>query len=89
MYKYETIAQLKAKIIRLLRSSLSANNARNENSLNNVEINSIKLFRAFEFKSKLKRSLIKLICSYKVNSKKYRIPGYLISEYDKKIEVSF
>jgi hypothetical protein len=88
IYKYETISELKAKILRILRYSLSINTTNEENFSNNSEIKSIKLFRAFEYQNKLKRSLIKLIYSYIISSKKYRIPGYIISEEKEKIEVN-
>lgn len=88
MYKFETIGQMKDKIIKLLKYSLSRNNIDDQNALNIPEIINIKLYRALEYKSKLKRSLIKLIYSFKLNSKKFRIPGFLIDEDDKKIGVS-
>lgn len=82
------MAELKAKILKFFLYSLTRNSTNDDNLLPIAKNKSIKLFRAIDYKNKMKRSSIKLIYLYILNNKKFRIPGYLISEENLKIEVS-
>lgn len=84
--KFDTISQIKEKIKENLERLLKKKNYNEEERI--CVFKKVKLFRAIEYKRKLKRSLINLIYNYKLNYQKYRIFGYVIENDNKKFDVN-
>jgi len=95
--KFETVAGLKNKIIDAYKNLLFNKIKNNVNQIEkqgsfkeeNFDIGKIKLFQAYNYNYKLKRSLIKLIFMFKLNGKRFRIPGKLIEEDGINIQVYY
>jgi hypothetical protein len=87
--KYDNLKEIKKKIKRCYKFITEKNMQNNKDyNNNNKDFNLFHMFNVKE-KEKGKRFLINLIYHYKINAKKFRIPGKFLMENEDYIEVKF
>ena len=92
--KYDNLNLLKKKIIRchdfISKKNMQMQNDDNNNNNSNISnFKDFNLLHMYDVKGNGKRFLINLIYHYKINAKKFRVPGRFLIENEDFLEVKF